>query len=407
MKNKYTSMFGMVVAGLTLLLARVDVAFGLAAGDEVNVQFAETNPASNPGFANGTLTLGAAVAGKPGVFHVATFAVTVVDPVCSGCAIVYNPTHLLFNANTPLLSGSATGVYIATGDGAHSNVLTLPTSGANWNALDKKISNGAKQTYEGTYTISAVPTVSVYDDFTNPLIDPDKWIGSEFTGGEGNIAEAARLIQSGALRLFSRIYGGTDSDAGSSFGAFRLAFPDPNSIHAIRARVQVMGFESVGCAGTSASTDVRAVIGGFFFNTGTATPGDATGDVHAQISIDRASNSTDKHTVLQISGEVVQCTNSSCLTATQLGTSPVNLGKVGVGVPVRLFIAWDQANHQFLFQSGTNAMVPLAYGVSDSSPPAIAFKRLDSNAFVANCTTTPRPHAVMDVRFDHVEVDAP
>jgi hypothetical protein len=85
----------------------------------------------------------------------------------------------------------------------------------------------------------------------------------------------------------------------------------------------------------------------------------------------------------------------------------VSLGKVSVGVPVRLFVAWDQAHKQFLFQRDNNVMVGVPYTVSDSAAPGIAQKRLQSFGFVANCTAGPRPEALMDVLFHHVETNAP
>jgi hypothetical protein len=76
-------------------------------------------------------------------------------------------------------------------------------------------------------------------------------------------------------------------------------------------------------------------------------------------------------------------------------------------VPVRLFIAWDQANKQFLFQRGVDAMIAVPYTVSDSAAPGITQKRFQSFGFVANCTATPRPAALMDVLVRHVETNSP
>ena len=397
MKNKAMSICIGAIAAFALLLAEANVAFGLAPGDEINIQFNETSPPP-PDTANGTFTLGAAVSGHPGVFHIASFAVTCAD---CGAGILFNPTSLTFDSNTSILSGTAAGTYVATGGGVFTDTLKLPTTGATFTLIITKVSNGAKQTFTGTYTIAAVPTVSLYDDFTAPLIDPTRWYGAE---ASGMVTEAVRLIQGGSLRLFSRSYGATDSDTGATFSALRLAFSNPNPIHAIRAKVQVTNFQSVGCPGNTTPTFPAAEIAGFFFNTGTPTPGDATGDVHVELDVLRLSNSTNPPGVLEVVGAVVLCQDAPCLTATHLPGSPVNVGKTHVGVPVRLFLAWDQPNKRFLFQSGNSAIVAVPYTVSDSSPPAVAFKRLDSRANVANCTTTPRPHAMLDVLFDHVEV---
>ncbi len=406
MKKRFVSVSVMVVTALTLLLAGVDVASGFTTGNEVNIQFDETSPASMAGVANGTFTLGAAVTGHPGVFHVATFSVSL-KTTCADCGVVFSAAGLLFNANTLDLSGTATGLHVGSGGGVHTDSLKLAATAATWTLVDTKVQTGAKQIFQGTYTLSAVPVVSLYDDFTVPPINPGKWFGDQFTGGDGRVTEGVRMVQGSGLRLFSRTYGGTGSDTGTAFGGFRLAFVNPDAIHAIRAIVQVLNFESTGCGGNPSATYAAALVGGFFFNTGTPTPGDATGDVHADVSVFRVSNSTDAPKVLEIIGNVVQCTNQSCLGATPLPGSPVSLGKVGVGVPVRLFVAWDQAKKQFLFQRGANVVVAVPYTVSDGAQPGVAFKRLDSMAFVANCTTSPRPEALMDIRFDHVEINMP
>ena len=103
--------------------------------------------------------------------------------------------------------------------------------------------------------------------------------------------------------------------------------------------------------------------------------------------------------------DVVQCTDPSCLSFTFLLPTPVSLGTVHTGVPVRLFVRWDQAGHQFIFQRDNNVMVLVPYSVPDTSEPGVQFKRLDAAHFVANCTSTPRPASMIDVRFDHVEVN--
>jgi len=277
-------------------------------------------------------------------------------------------------------------------------------SGKSWTFTDTQVSTGTKEVSNGTYFATAVPAVALYDDFSAPLVDPDKWFGAERSGGGGILAEAVRLIQANGLRLSSRSYGATDSDVERGHGSFQLVFPDANSIHAIRAKVQVVNVQSVGCAANASPTQAAAVIGGFFFNSGTPTPGDSTGDVIVGINVARLSDSTDGPQVLEIFGSAVQCTNADCSAQTSLPGAPVPLGKIAVGVPVRLFIAWDKSKKRFLFQRGINAMVALPYVVSDNAPPSNALKGLGLVELVAACTSAPRPAAMVNALFDHVEV---
>jgi len=188
MKKRFSSISVMGVTAVTLLLAGVDVASGFNTGNEFNIQFNETSPTATPGVANGTFTLGAAVTGKPGVFHVATFDVKL-NTTCAGCGVVFSAAGLLFNANTLDLSGTATGLHVGTGGGVHIDHLTLPATATTWTLVDTK--QATKQTYQGTYTLSAVPALSLYDNFSAPLIDPSKWSGAE---NGGILTESVRLI---------------------------------------------------------------------------------------------------------------------------------------------------------------------------------------------------------------------
>jgi len=74
-------------------------------------------------------------------------------------------------------------------------------------------------------------------------------------------------------------------------------------------------------------------IGGMYFNTGVATPGDATNDVRAFIIITRPSDSTNPSGVLDITGTVVLCNDADCTTNTPIGT--VDVGTAIVNLPSR------------------------------------------------------------------------
>jgi len=399
MKKRSASLSVSGLAALTLLLAGVDAAAAFTTGNQFNIQFDQTIPTPIQDIADGTIALGAAIPAKPGVFRVSSF---------SAAGAVFSVGGLVFNTNTtPMLLSGVTTALATSGKDVHVYQLKLSTTSASWTLVDADKKTHTTQTTQGTYTSSTVPPVSLYDNFSALVINPDKWSGGEYAVPGGIMTEAIRVIQQGALRLASRRYGGTDSDNGADFSGLRLDFADPRSVTAIRAQVQVMSFQARGCASnSSASTYTGMDFGGFFFNSGTPTPGDATDDVLAVINVFRTSDSKDPPKVLQIVGNVLHCTSQDCTSTTPLGGSPVSLGTVNLGVPVRLFIAWDKANHQFLFQRANDVMVAVPYSVSDSADPGINQKRFQSFGFVANCTTTPRPQGLMDILVRQVEINA-
>lgn len=247
----------------------------------------------------------------------------------------------------------------------------------------------------------------LYDNFQTSRINPNKWYGSEFGGA---VREAFRGLAGDPLvpgnrrlRLENRSYGDTTSDTGARFGGFRLNFFNPSAVTAIQAIVEVKSFQATRCSTPgSAVTRARALLAGYFFNTGTPTPGSGVNDVWAGIMIQRRSDSTDPSNTLRVISAVALCTDASCLTSTTLDST--DLGPVTKGQRVKLRIEWDQANHRFIFQKDAEPEVFSPYAVSDTAPPGLNNKRLDVAHWVANCTATPRPVAFMQALFDDVSI---
>lgn len=148
-----------------------------------------------------------------------------------------------------------------------------------------------------------------YDNFNNisRLLSPDKWFGFELSGIG---LESSVRIDAGKLRLSHRGYGGTASNANFFISNFGLSLPDPNSIRAYQAEVEVVDFEATDCTANSAATEARVDFRGAFFNTGTPSPGNSTNDVHAGIFIVR--RVTDPANVLQVEAEMLRCTTANC-----------------------------------------------------------------------------------------------
>lgn len=266
----------------------------------------------------------------------------------------------------------------------------------------------------GTWGLGeAVEPLKPYDNFQLGPINPNKWLPTQFgIGGADafNVYEANRTIildplnpSERVLRILNRAYGENNSNAGTSFGAFRLKVKNPSTTTAIRARLQVRNFTSTGCPGNSTPTAAQAQILGWFFNAGTPTPGSGVDDVIAGVGARRSSDSADPPGVLQISAFVFHCSDVDCFNGTFLGGVP--LGTVTTGQWVRLLMQWDQANHRFIFQRGTQPPLFVPYTVTDTQLPGVQLKTLGVDNFVANCTAAPRPTALVDTLWDNVFVN--
>jgi len=205
--------------------------------------------------------------------------------------------------------------------------------------------------------------------------------------------------------MLSRFYGNVSSNPGSSRGFYDLAFANPDTITAMAATVQVKHLEADGCPDNSTPTTASAGLTGSFFNTGpqAPTPGSLLNDVLAIIEIGRASDSTDKAGILEVSGSIWRCDDAACTSFTELNST--TLGTIKVGAKTTLSIQWDQPFHQFIFQFGKLAPVFLPYAVSDTLSPGVKLKRLRLRNYIANCATGPRLGSFLEAYFDNVFVN--
>jgi hypothetical protein len=254
--------------------------------------------------------------------------------------------------------------------------------------------------------LSGVPgytleSLVLYDDFNAAHIDPNRWF-LEGVGGDAS-TEAIRKIQDHRLRLVYRSYGKTDSDRETLWHAHALQFSNSAAVTALQATVQVTDAMATGCRGNPNTTYSWAILGGFFFNTATPTPGSWVNDVVAHIRLVRTSDSTDPPDVLRVQSRVLHCKEKrSCDTLLY----SQDLGLVKLGEMTRLRVQWNRENHRFIFQRDGDPEVVAPYTVSDTAPASDSRKELVINNRVANCTATPRPVAFIDVLFDDVMVNA-
>jgi hypothetical protein len=82
-----------------------------------------------------------------------------------------------------------------------------------------------------------------------------------------------------------------------------------------------------------------------------------------------------------------------------------DLGPVKRGAMARLRVQWDRDTHRFIFQRDDNPEVVALYTVSDTAPPGLQAKILDTVHLVPNCTASPQPVAFIEAFFDDVMVN--
>jgi hypothetical protein len=259
--------------------------------------------------------------------------------------------------------------------------------------------------------VSALEPVVLYDDFQTKVINAAKWTANDSAAAGMDILESGRILKTEpvygfkGLDILQRSYAATGS-TGRSSSVNRVLFIE-ESIRTIQATVVVKKIQAKTCAtNVNAVTEPRLRIGGMFFNTGTATPGDATNDIFAFIAIGRPSNSTEPADVLSIYGEVRICPDPNCNTSNEI--TSVELGTVTLNQKVKVAISWEPGNSQFVFQKGKAETVVPYIGTVGGAPgtPNGGNKRLEVNNLIPNCNDISRPMAYMEAFFDDIKITA-
>jgi len=267
----------------------------------------------------------------------------------------------------------------------------------------------AQQTQSATKpNVTVAKPLVLYDNFNGPRIDPAKWVGT--WGDTSDLLETVRELvptlqgegNNRYLRLSLDSYAPTFSDYGGIGGGFGLNFSTPASITETSFTVTVRAAKAVGCE-TNPSQDVAvAEFRGRFFNT-ESSPTSELGDIEGEIGVNRYS--TDTGPALLVSAFYTRCDDDSCGARTTLDFK--ELGYVYPGQPAKLRAKWDQPNHRFIFQLNHDPEFISPYAVSDQNPPYYgAWRSIALTRVLPNCTSTPRPEAMMDAYFDNVYVNA-
>lgn len=234
----------------------------------------------------------------------------------------------------------------------------------------------------------------LYDDFSAPGIDRNKWIDGE----------AWRYVSNGKLRMGRWIFGGTASDTGVTAESYGLNATSAAPPKGISATIKVTDLSiNEGCAANPSPSRPRARIIAAYFNVrpGGPVPGDRTGDVLAQLQLSRASNSTDADGILRVAGFVTECDNPDCSASTILYSA--DLGQTSVNSAVTAQIDWDRKNNLFRFTRDKTTSVDVPYTEADSSGPSLAFANVSLRTDAANCTAG-RVKAGLSAEFDNVSL---
>lgn len=243
-------------------------------------------------------------------------------------------------------------------------------------------------------------TTTLYDNFNQRFINEALW----FSGCFGfsvteNCATDIRFGTSdelgapeGQLHLARGMTGNSNSDTGTNYGTAEVFFRNPVPIKSITADITVLKAEILTCASNSAFTFGQAIIIARFFNAGNGTESD---DVGASIAVRRSAFTPEEQ--LEVSAGFFHNGDFS---------HNLFLGNIPIGTPITATVAWDKANHQFVF-SWTNKLThvttpgALSYSFSDTTPAADPEKHLNVEIFPANCSAT-RAWVSTDALFDNV-----
>ena len=259
----------------------------------------------------------------------------------------------------------------------------------------------------------AQEALATYDNFDAPLIDPVKWRGNESVSSPAMVVtESRRAIVADRLQLEMTVHGATGSNIGSTGEARnRLLVNHPGlidgtpRISVMRSVITVIRALAENCAASDRSTRVYAGMFGFFFNddSGSDLAGDFTGDVLALLELRR-----DSRTGNSIVATLARCTNSSCSSATILGSATFTRSWA-TRVPIISIIKWQPELNRFAFTAtsgdlGTETKT-VTYNLSDVKKSKAFGKDLRASASPANCVAGD-VKASIDARFNDVQFNA-
>jgi hypothetical protein len=247
----------------------------------------------------------------------------------------------------------------------------------------------------GLLLLLALPTAQaqnlVYDTFTAPKINANKWTAEQ--SGAGGL-DLVRQITGGRLVLGHRVVGEVTAETGENNSANSLRFLRNRDWSGIRFVVRVTELALRGCA-TAGTAPAQARVGVFgrFFHDGRR-------DVNALLFAERFSDTTDAPGLLRVVGVVTRCTDAACTAVEEVGA--VDLGTLAVGVETTLLLRWASATNRFLFRKGDAAARAIRYEAA--VPSERTTRNLSVGGRAPHCPDMPRPFATITATIDNVMI---
>ena len=259
-------------------------------------------------------------------------------------------------------------------------------------------------------------TLSTYDDFSGPYIDPLRWLPRNVSSADDLWAyEGGFRILKGKLSYYNLAYGTKLATDGTESMRRQLFLREVSGVTSIETSIQIMknGNKITGCPtpGYSEPSETRIGFGGSFFNDGSGvSPGnnDYTGDIYVSIGLLNLSNSTTiPPGYMGVGAKVRQCVNSDCSDSNPLFNTSFNDLFIKFGKKTMLRITLDKGAKRFTFQVGKKIVETYIYPdtLDDSQAPGAANggMRIEVDHYLANCPAE-RTVGWADVAFDYVSV---
>ena len=290
-------------------------------------------------------------------------------------------------------------------------------------------------------------TLGLYDDFSSGPLDPERWLGYEYSihkfdshpealygtpdwephaHDPANLGSMRRVVGGQAqiaLTTYRGFSGSLDEGGAKARSGLRinhLALSDHKPVvTALRAKVTVVS-ASVPTTDMWCKNDLgtaRAEIFGHFFNDGTSTgAGDLTGDVFALVRLSRQVEDTDAGEVVRnvVEAQTGHCANADCsLVRWRFPHATTSFERTWeMGVAYVLTIVWQPASNAFVFTvagGGATESRTVSYTMADTTPVRGYAYDLRVETRPRRCYAPPigAPYQVpqqvsIDARFDNV-----
>lgn len=176
------------------------------------------------------------------------------------------------------------------------------------------------------------------------------------------------------------------------------------AVTGLRTKLVMASAAASACPSGDTSTLARARMLASFFNDGSsAGPGDATGDILAELNVE-LQTSTSGAVTRTITALMTRCEDALCNSAETVSETFTRRWKIGVPVP--LAVVWDRANGRFVYTAGGGTTVEqhaISYAPSAVAGPSVLnFHDLRVANTLPACATAVR--ATTTARFDFLQV---